>query len=83
MHGQVGISTDTDVTPNTRVPVGEEPALPEHLLFTAKTHRSILQLESESCSPLKNGEEQSHGGSGHYQKGAFKENMRYFFLLFQ
>lgn len=26
LHGQVGISTDWGVTPNTRVPVGEEPA---------------------------------------------------------
>lgn len=40
-HAQVGISSDTNTTPGTRVPSGEEPELYAHLLAEAPHHRAI------------------------------------------
>lgn len=40
-HAQVGISSDIDVTPATRIPTGEEPTLYEHLAAEAPLHRAI------------------------------------------
>ena len=77
MHGQVGISTDTDVTPNTRVPVGEEPALPEHLLFTAKTQKHFAAGIGE-LFPFEKTAKNNPMAVLDITKGAFKENMRYF-----
>ena len=77
MHGQVGISTDTDVTPNTRVPVGEEPALPEHLLFTAKTQKHFAAGIGE-LFPFEKTAKNNPMAVLDIIKGAFKENMRYF-----
>jgi len=40
-HAQVGISSDIDVTPATRIPTGEEPELYAHLAAEAPMHRAI------------------------------------------
>ncbi len=40
-HAQVGISTDVDVTPGTRIPSGEEPPLYEHVACVAPLHDCI------------------------------------------
>ncbi|MCK5245492.1 YjjI family glycine radical enzyme [Candidatus Bipolaricaulota bacterium] len=40
-HAQVGISSDIDVTPGTRIPTGEEPDLYAHLATEALLHRAI------------------------------------------
>jgi YjjI family glycine radical enzyme len=39
LHAQSGIDLDTDVTAGTRIPVGEEPALLEHITTCAPHHR--------------------------------------------
>ena len=37
LHAQVGISSDVELSPGARIPIGEEPDLPKHLCFTART----------------------------------------------
>ena len=39
LHSQSGIDLDHDVTAGTRVPIGDEPPLPEHLRAIAPHHR--------------------------------------------
>jgi YjjI family glycine radical enzyme len=39
MHAQVGIDDDQGVSPGCRIPIGEEPDLPEHLLRSAPFHK--------------------------------------------
>lgn len=40
LHAQVGISDDIDITPGTRIPIGEEPEeLIDHLLVLSKFHK--------------------------------------------
>lgn len=39
MHCQVGIDTDTGISPGCRIPVGEEPEIFEHLLQSAPYHK--------------------------------------------
>ena len=41
-HAQVGIMEDVDVSPATRIPSGQEPALYDHLTAEAPTHAHIL-----------------------------------------
>ena len=42
LHAQVGISDDIDVTPGTRIPIGEEPEeLIDHLLVLSRFHKYI------------------------------------------
>lgn len=52
MHGQVGISTDTGVTPNTRIPVGESRRCQSSLCLPPGP-RSILRRESANCFHLR------------------------------
>jgi YjjI family glycine radical enzyme len=40
-HAQVGITSDLETTPATRIPSGEEPELYEHILTEAPTHTWI------------------------------------------
>ncbi|MGL4345698.1 MAG: YjjI family glycine radical enzyme, partial [Cellulosilyticaceae bacterium] len=39
LHAQVGIDTDTGISPGCRIPVGEEPELFEHILRSAPYHK--------------------------------------------
>lgn len=39
LHAQVGIETDFGISPGCRIPIGEEPALHEHLLQSALFHK--------------------------------------------
>ena len=39
LHAQVGIDTDTGISPGCRIPVGEEPELFEHILQSAPYHK--------------------------------------------
>ena len=39
LHAQVGIDTDTEISPGCRIPVGEEPELFEHILQSAPYHK--------------------------------------------
>lgn len=77
LHGQVGISTDLGVTPNTRVPVGEEPSLPEHLLITAKTQKHFAAGIGE-LFPFEETAKKNPQAVLDIIKGAFAEGMRYF-----
>lgn len=77
LHGQVGISTDEGVTPNTRVPVGEEPSLPEHLLFTAKTQKHFAAGIGE-LFPFEETAKDNPQAVLDIIKGAFAQGMRYF-----
>ncbi len=77
LHGQVGISTDWGVTPNTRVPVGEEPALPEHLMFTAKTQKHFAAGIGE-LFPFEETAKKNPRAVLDIIKGAFGQGMRYF-----
>ncbi|HET7838770.1 MAG TPA: YjjI family glycine radical enzyme, partial [Rectinemataceae bacterium] len=42
LHAQVGIDSDTGVSPGCRIPIGEEPSLPEHLLRSAPFHAPFV-----------------------------------------
>ena len=77
LHGQVGMSTDWGVTPNTRVPVGEEPALPEHLMFTAKTQKHFAAGIGE-LFPFEETAKKNPRAVLDIIKGAFGQGMRYF-----
>ncbi len=39
LHAQVGLSDDIGTSPGCRIPIGEEPPLPDHLLRAAPFHR--------------------------------------------
>ncbi|MGL5328143.1 MAG: YjjI family glycine radical enzyme [Peptostreptococcaceae bacterium] len=39
LHAQVGIDTDTGISPGCRIPVGEEPELFEHIVKSAPYHK--------------------------------------------
>jgi len=39
MHAQVGIDDDQGVSPGCRIPIGDEPELPEHILRAAPFHK--------------------------------------------
>ena len=76
LHGQVGISTDWGVTPNTRVPVGEEPPLPQHLLFTAKTQKHFAAGIGE-LFPFEETTKKNPQAVLDIIRGAFGQGMRY------
>lgn len=77
MHGQVGIATDRGFTPNTRIPVGEEPSMPEHILFTAKTQKHFAAGIGE-LFPFEETAKNNPMAVLDIIKGAFGEGMRYF-----
>ncbi len=39
LHAQSGISSDKDVTPGCRIPIGEEPELLDHIMHASKFHQ--------------------------------------------
>ena len=77
LHGQVGIDTDTNETPNVRIPIGEEPEeLAEHILHCAKFQPyfpsgvgEIFPVESTALS--------NPAAVLDIIKGAFANNVRY------
>ncbi len=77
LHGQVGISTDWGVTPNTRIPVGEEPSLPEQILFTAKTQKHFAAGIGE-LFPFEETAKNNPRAVLDIIRGAFGQGMRYF-----
>ena len=38
LHAQVGLDTDNGTSPGCRIPIGDEPELPQHLLMSAPFH---------------------------------------------
>lgn len=77
MHGQVGIASDKGVTPNTRIPVGEEPDFLTHLRVTARMHKCFT-CGIGDIFPFEVTAKQNPQAVLDIIKGAFAENMRYF-----
>lgn len=77
MHGQVGISTDKGVTPNARVPVGEEPDLPAHLQVTAQMQK-YFPCGIGEIFPFDTTAKRNPQAVLDIIRGAFSINMRYF-----
>ncbi len=77
LHGQVGISTDQGVTPNVRIPVGEEPAFPEHIAFTARMHKHFACGVGD-LFPFEPTAERNPQAVLDIIRGAFAQGMRYF-----
>lgn len=42
LHAQVGIDTDTGISPGCRIPVGEEPEIFEHIIQSAPYHKHFF-----------------------------------------
>lgn len=77
LHGQVGISTDTGTTPNVRIPVGEEPALFEHLAITARMQKRFACGVGE-LFPFEDTAKNNPAAILDIIKGAFSKDLRYF-----
>lgn len=77
LHGQVGISIDTGITPNVRVPVGEEPALPQHLSITARLQKHFACGVGE-LFPFEPTVKRNPASVLDIIKGAFAQGLRYF-----
>lgn len=77
MHGQVGIASDKGITPNTRIPVGEEPDFITHLRVTARMQKCFSSGIGE-IFPFDETAKKNPQAVLDIIKGAFKENMRYF-----
>ncbi|MDP4109090.1 MAG: YjjI family glycine radical enzyme [Bacillota bacterium] len=76
LHGQVGISSDEGVTPNTRIPVGEEPDLPTHLMVTARMQKKF-PCGIGDIFPFEATAKRNPKAVLDIIKGAFSMNMRY------
>lgn len=76
LHGQVGISTDAGITPNVRIPVGEEPSLPRHLAVTARMQRHFDGGVGD-LFPFDETARRNPRAILDIIKGAFSRNMRY------
>lgn len=77
LHAQVGIDTDMGISPGCRIPIGDEPELPQHIIEAAKFHKffpsgigDIFNFDST----VKSNPEYVLD----IIKGAFKHQMRYF-----
>ncbi|MBU3190693.1 YjjI family glycine radical enzyme [Clostridium bowmanii] len=77
LHAQVGIDSDKEVSPGCRIPIGDEPELPEHIIEAAKFHKffpSGIGDVFNFDSTVKSNPEYVLD----IIKGAFKHQMRYF-----
>lgn len=77
LHAQVGIDSDTGVSPGCRIPIGEEPELAEHIMQSAVFHKFFPSGISDVFS-FDSTVKQNPGYILDIIKGAFKQNMRYF-----
>lgn len=79
LHAQVGIDSDTGISPGCRIPIGEEPEIYLHLLHSSKFHKffpsGIGDIFSFDTTSKKNPQYILD-----IIKGAFREQMRYFSL---
>lgn len=79
LHAQVGIDTDKGTSPGCRIPIGEEPELPIHLLQSAKFHK-FFPSGIGDIFPFETTAKKNPEFILDIIKGAFKEKMRYFSL---
>ena len=77
LHAQVGISSDVELSPGTRIPIGEEPVLPKHLSFTARTQKHFLSGTGD-LFPFDETAKRNPQAVLDIIKGAFALNTRYF-----
>lgn len=78
-HAQVGIGDDINISPGSRIPIGEEPELWKHLKQTARFHKyfpsGVGDIFPFEINAMNNPEFILN-----IIQGAFKEGMRYFSL---
>ena len=76
LHAQVGLDTDKGVAPGCRIPIGEEPSMPEHLMQSAPYHK---YFPSGIGDIFKFDETAKRNPKAIVDiiKGAFKLNIRY------
>lgn len=79
LHAQVGIESDTGISPGCRIPIGEEPSLPEHIMQTAKFHKYFPSGIGD-IFPFEETAKKNPESILDIIKGAFNEGMRYFSL---
>ena len=79
LHAQVGIGDDINISPGSRIPIGEEPELWKHLKQTARFHKyfpsGVGDIFPFEINAINNPEFILN-----IIQGAFKEGMRYFSL---
>ncbi|GAA0069987.1 YjjI family glycine radical enzyme [Clostridium sardiniense] len=79
LHAQVGIDTDNGTSPGCRIPIGEEPDLPIHLMQSAKFHKYFPSGIGD-IFPFESTAKKNPEAILDIINGAFKEGMRYFSL---
>ncbi|AVP65587.1 YjjI family glycine radical enzyme [Clostridium botulinum] len=79
LHAQVGIETDKGTSPGCRIPIGEEPDLPTHLLQSAKFHKYFPSGIGD-IFPFESTAKKNPESILDIINGAFNEGMRYFSL---
>ena len=78
-HAQVGIGDDINISPGSRIPIGEEPELWKHLKQTARFHKYFPSGVGD-ISPFEINAMNNPEFILNIIQGAFKEGMRYFSL---
>ena len=77
MHAQVGLAEDINITPGTRIPIGEEPKeLADHLRFCANFHR-YFPSGTGDIFPIDTTVHKNPEYILDILKGAFRQNLRY------
>lgn len=77
LHAQVGIDTDYGISPGCRIPIGDEPILPEHIKQTARFH-PYFKSGIGDIFPFDEMSAKNPSSILDIIKGAFHEGMRYF-----
>ncbi len=77
LHAQVGIDTDAGISPGCRIPIGDEPCLPDHIKQTARFH-PYFKSGIGDIFPFDEMASKNPASILDIIKGAFKEGMRYF-----
>lgn len=77
LHSQVGIDTDSGISPGTRIPIGEEPELFEHLRRAGKFH-GYFPSGTGDIFPFDLTSKKNPAAITDVIKGAYKAGMRYF-----
>ncbi|GAA0745397.1 YjjI family glycine radical enzyme [Clostridium oceanicum] len=79
LHAQVGIESDKGISPGCRIPIGEEPDLPTHLIQSAKFHKYFPSGIGD-IFPFEVTAKKNPKAILDIIEGAFSEGMRYFSL---
>ncbi|MBM7615719.1 YjjI family glycine radical enzyme [Alkaliphilus hydrothermalis] len=79
LHAQVGTDFDHGISPGCRIPIGDEPSIPQHLMQSAKFH----EFFPSGIGDIFKFDETAKGNPKYILdiiKGAFNIGMRYFSL---